>query len=145
MFVMQRTILVLLPCLYFILTIVPLSQQGCSIKTEADLHDVNLFGKVEGNCSGKRLTLHIENEHRAYCDGSCYTFHYAYVNPGLAKIRSCAPIPTNDGHYQIVRHWNFNATCDNGAKWETIDFEYVNATRCKCQNVAEKYIYAPSD
>uniref|UniRef100_A0A1X7VDE1 CTCK domain-containing protein n=1 Tax=Amphimedon queenslandica TaxID=400682 RepID=A0A1X7VDE1_AMPQE len=139
-FVMQKKILVLLPCLCFILAIVPLSQQGCSISTHKDLHDINLFGTVEGNCSGKRLTIHIENEYRAYCTGSCASFHYAYVSPGKLRIRNCVPLPNSDGVYKVVRHTNFNATCDNGAKWELINFEYVNATTCKCRRVLDKYI-----
>ena len=138
MFVMHRTILGLLLCLYFILTIVPLSQQGCSVETRATLTDTNLFGK--GNCKGSRLTITIQNEYRAYCSGSCTSFHYAVTTAGKLKLRNCMPVPNSDGTYQVVRHQNFNATCENGAKWELIDFEYVNATTCKCRRVLEKYV-----
>lgn len=109
-----------------------------SIQVERDVTDLNLEGKT--TCKGEVLTITLTDEYRAYCIGTCYTQHYAYA-PKLSRIKLRAPIPVPNpttGQYDIVRHVNYMATCSLGT--ELIDFEYVNATVCKCKKVLVKYI-----
>jgi hypothetical protein len=114
------------------------SEQGCTIAVDQDIHDRTMVGV--GNCNGKVLDIVIPNAHRAYCHGTCKSKHYA-VTSGTSKviIKSCVPIPSN-GQYDLRTYTNFNATCENGAKWELVNFEYVHATKCGCRSTIETYI-----
>ena len=136
----MKPAVLILACVFYFLSLFSKSEQGCSILVHKDIKDFNLVGKTAGKCLGKTLNITILNEYRAYCYGSCNNIHYAYT-PTKSRItlRPCTPVPLN-GNYNVVRHENFNATCESGTKWELVDFEYVNATKCQCQKLMEKYI-----
>ena len=136
----MKPAVLILTCFFCFLSLFSKSEQGCSIHVHKDIKDFNLVGKTTGKCLGKTLNITILNEYRAYCYGSCTNIHYAYT-PSTSKItlKSCTPVLLN-GNYDVVRHNNFNATCDSGTKWELVDFEYVNATSCKCKKLLKKSI-----
>ena len=117
--------------------LIQVQSEYCTIVGEKDVHDE--LDSTKSECNGAKLTITLLNEYRGYCtEGTCKcrSRHKAYMHPVAdLAVMSCIAIPLNMA-YDVVRHKNYNASCGTGyGKWEVVDFEYVNATRCSCKKL----------
>ena len=113
----------------------------CDIDVHADF-DEKIVPEA-GPCADKAVTVSFSNVYRAYCTNGehhCANYHFAY-HPGTRteKYRHCVPIPGKGGNYTVVKHENVAVTCDDGATQATLNFHYVNATKCSCTTLIQEY------
>ena len=113
---------------------------GCALSVQRDIVSEQLK-PTSGSCAGSNVYVTIANEYRAECIGGsshCESTHYAYHSGShYENYRHCLPRPNSDGNYYVVKHTNFPITC--GSVSTTIDFHYVNATKCSCRVIINDY------